>query len=172
MSKPEGKPGILERADRLGRQAENTILAILLAAMLLIGGTQIVQRNFFDGGLAWADEALRILVLWLALLGAVAASRDDRHISIDLLSKLLPPRLYRGVAAVVDLFCTGVCLILAWNAWLFVAESREFGDQLLGGLPAWIFQLILPIAFLLIGYRYLLLSLRRLARVLFGWRRP
>ncbi len=45
-------------------------------------------------------------------------------------------------------------------------ESREFEDQLLGGLPAWWFQSILPVSFLLIGYRYAIWFLRALRNVL------
>ena len=51
-------------------------------------------------------------------------------------------------------------------ALIFVGESREYGDKLLGELPAWVFQSILPVAFLLIGYRYALWCLKRL-RALF-----
>jgi TRAP-type C4-dicarboxylate transport system permease small subunit len=44
--------------------------------------------------------------------------------------------------------------------------SREFGDQLLGGVPAWMLQLVLPIGFALIAYRYALFTLKELRRVL------
>jgi len=46
-----------------------------------------------------------------------------------------------------------------------VLESREYGDRLLGDLPAWIFQSILPVAFFLIGYRYLVFTFERLAEL-------
>jgi len=35
-----------------------------------------------------------------------------------------------------------------------VQTSREFEDVLMGGIPAWIPQLILPLGFGLICYRY------------------
>ena len=163
MSPEGGKPGWLDWADRIGRSAENLMLVVLLSSMLLLGITQIVQRNMLGSGLAWADEALRIMVLWLALIGAVAASRDDRHISIDVMSRILSPRWRAGVAALANAFTAGVCLTLAWYAAAFVAESREFEDLLLGDLPAWWFQTVLPIAFFLIGYRYTVWCVRRIA---------
>jgi len=168
VNREPGKPGLLDLAERIGRTVENAFLLILLTAMLALGASQIVLRNFLSGGLAWGDEALRIMVLWLALIGAVAASRDDRHISIDVASRVLPPRARGLVAAVVNLFTAGVCAVLAWYAWEFVADSREFEDQLLGGLPAWWFQLVMPVAFLLIAYRYLLWCARRLRQVFLG----
>ena len=95
-------------------------------------------------------------MLWLALVGAVAASRGDRHIAIDLLSRFLRPAWIRFMTACTSLFAAAVCAILSYQSWVFVAASREFEDQLLGGLPAWPFQIVLPAAFALMTVRYLL----------------
>jgi TRAP-type C4-dicarboxylate transport system permease small subunit len=143
------------RAERLGRWLENALLAIVLFLMIGLAAAQVVMRGVLGSGLAWADEALRLLVLWAAMLGAIAASRDNVHLRIDLLSRFLPAAWRRVTAALVDLFAAAISAVLAWQSWRFVAESREFGDQVLGSLPAWAFQLILPTAFLLITYRYL-----------------
>ncbi len=143
------------RAERLGRWVENALLAIVLFLMIGIAASQVAMRGLLGSGLSWADEALRLLVLWAAMLGAIAASRDNVHLRIDLLSRFLPAPARRVTAALVDLFAAGVSAVLAWQSWRFVAESREFGDQVLGSLPAWTFQLILPTAFILITYRYL-----------------
>lgn len=147
-----GGPG---RAERLGRWIENALLGVVLFLMIGLAASQVFLRSALGGGLAWADEALRLLVLWAAMLGAIAASRDNVHLRIDLLSRFLPESWRRLTATLVDLFAAGVSAVLAWHSWRFVAESREFGDQVLGTLPAWTFQLILPTAFVLISYRYL-----------------
>lgn len=158
--------GLLARADKLGRLAENAALVVTLSAMILLGSTQIILRNFFDSGFGWADEALRLMVLWVAMFGAVAASREQRHISIDVLSRILPGRAKSWVEILVDGFTAAVALILAWYSWVFVAESREYQDILLNDLPAWWFQSVLPIAFLLIAYHYVIAFLRQLRSVL------
>ncbi|MGI9330201.1 MAG: TRAP transporter small permease [Gammaproteobacteria bacterium] len=167
MSAQPGSLSWPEKAERIGRAAENLSLALLLAAMLFVAGAQILLRNLGEGGFPWADEALRIMVLWLAMLGGLAASREDRHISIDALARILPPAAQNAVGALIAALTAVICLLIAWHAALFVGDSREFGDKLLGELPAWWFQVILPFAFGLMGYRYLVLSLRRL-RTLFA----
>ena len=58
--------------------------------------------------------------------------------------------------------------MLTWYAWEFVADSLEYEDQLLGGLPAWWFQLVMPVAFFLIAYRYLLWCGKRLREFFTG----
>jgi TRAP-type C4-dicarboxylate transport system permease small subunit len=123
--------------------------------MIVLASGQIVLRNVFSIGIAWADGLIRLGILWLALLGAVAASRDRKHISIDVVTRLLPPPLQLVAAVVRDLFTATVCGLLAWYSWVFVSDSREFGDVLLDNWPAWWFQIVMPVGFALIAYRYL-----------------
>jgi len=146
----------LERLEALGRTLEDALLVAGLGALILIGAGQILLRNVFSIGVVWADGATRLIVLWLALLGAMAASRDNRHIAINVLDRFLTYRLQRAVAVVRNSFTAAVCAALAWYAWVFVRDSREFGDTLLGDWPAWWFQIVMPVAFALIAYRYLL----------------
>lgn len=146
----------LDRADRIGRRIENALLAIGLGALMLLAAAQILLRNVFSTGIVWGDPLLRILVLWLALLGAIAASRDSKHIAIEIADRILPPALRRVVAVARSAIAAAICAVVAWYSSSFVWESREYGDTLLGDLPAWWFQIVLPVAFALMAYRYLL----------------
>lgn len=148
--------GILERAERIGRGLENLLLAIILFSMIGLAAWQVVLRNVVGSGIGWADEALRLMVLWAAIVGAVAASRDNVHLRIDLLSRFLSRTGRMATAVFVDLFTVVVAGVLAWYSLEFVAESREFGDQIFGELPVWPFQAVLPAGFVLIAYRYLI----------------
>ncbi len=162
MNTSEEQTSLLDKADKFGRFVENTSLVLVLSAMIFLAAAQIVMRNVFDVGLSWGDEALRLMVLWVTMLGAVAATRERRHIVIDILSRLLPRGLRVWASFVVDCFAAGVTGALAWFAAEFVAESKEYGDLLLNDLPAWPFQIILPVGFAIIAYRYGIWSLRHL----------
>ena len=129
--------------------------------MIVFASAQIVLRNVFSIGVTWGDGLIRLTVLWLALLGALAASRDARHITVGALVRWLPPGAQRGARAAASLFGAIVSGVLAWYSLLFVRDSRAFGDTLLNDVPAWPLQAIMPIAFGLIAYRYLLQTLRR-----------
>ena len=145
-----------QRLDRIGAGAENLLLILSLGAMILLAVAQIVARNAGIGGMTFSDELLRLLVLWIAMIGAVAASRDDHHVRIDILSRFLPRRLRLSMRVLVDLFTCAVCAIVAWYSWSFVASTREYEDLAFGTLPLWWFQSVLPIGFGLISYRYAL----------------
>lgn len=163
---------LLKGLEQVGRLLEDALLVMLLSGLIGLAATQIVLRNLFDTGFVWADELLRLLVLWVALFGAIAASRDDRHIRIDILSRFLGERAKLAAAVVIDLFTAAISTIVAWFALKFLMDSYEFQDTLLGDLPAWPFQLVLPVAFGLIAYRYFVFSLQHLARLLGGVRKP
>ncbi len=67
----------MQRVLRIIHGFEDGLLALMVAAMIFLAGSQILLRNLFDTGFAWADPVLRLLVLWVGLLGALAASRTD-----------------------------------------------------------------------------------------------
>lgn len=157
----DASPGVLKTLDKWGRRTEDAVLALLLLGMMVLATLQIVLRNVFDSGLIWADELLRLTVLWVALVGAIAASRADKQISINVLSRFLPERLRLAVSVVVDLFTAFVCGLLAWHSGRFVHAAWEFEDTLLGGLPAWWFEIILPVGFGLMAWRYLVFTVSK-----------
>jgi TRAP-type C4-dicarboxylate transport system permease small subunit len=160
------KPGaILGRLERTGKFLEDALLVAILAAMILLAATQILLRNVFDIGFIWTDELLRLLVLWIAVAGALAASRSDRHISIAVLDRFLPDVAQKATKLALDLFTAAVCALIAWHSLAFVLTTREFGDTMLGGFPAWILQAIMPAGFALMAWRYTLFALRALTGV-------
>lgn len=140
--------------ERIGRKAEDAALVVLLGSMVLLAVLQIVLRQFFGTGIVWADELIKIIVLWLAMVGSIAAARDNRHIRIDVLSHVLPKRLIAVTRVIVELFAAGVCVVIAWQAWRYLKIEVEWQETVLVGQPAWAAHMIVPLAFLLIGYRF------------------
>ena len=89
------------------------------------------------------------------MVGSIAAARDNRHIRIDVLSHVLPDKLVALTRVVVDLFAAGVCVTIAWQAWRYLQLEIEWQETVLIDTPAWVAHAIVPAAFLLIGYRFL-----------------
>ena len=97
---------LLERLDRIGSTIETVMLVSMLTAMMIVAVGQIVMREAFGTGFGWADELIRLMVLWLALVGSIAACRENRHIRIDALSHVLPDFAVNVLRVVVDLFAS------------------------------------------------------------------
>jgi TRAP-type C4-dicarboxylate transport system permease small subunit len=149
------------RVDRAARSFETWLIVAILSGLILLGAAQIVLRNFFSIGFAWGDGLARLAVLWLGLLGALAASRDGRHITMGALARWFPGKLRTAAGVCADLFAAAVSAALAWYSWGFVSLSLEFGDTLLGDVPAWWLQTIMPVAFALMAMQFLVQAVKR-----------
>lgn len=140
----------------------------VLAGMVIVAFLQIIFREVFDTGVFWANELIRLMVLWLAMVGAVAACRDNRHIRIDLISHLLPEKIVTMVRIVVDLFAAVVCGIIAWLVWEFVQLEVELEFTVLGDLPVFPAHIIVPLAFALLSYRFVVLVIKQTLELVAG----
>lgn len=145
---------------RLLHLLEDTLLVSSFAVMLLLGSMQILLRNLDLGlGFVWIEPLLRSLVLWLALLGAMVASRDNRHIRIDLLSRYLEGRTARRAWILVNLVSACVTGFMAVAGMALVGFEYEDQTTLSSGLPVWVVQLIIPFSFTVISLRFLRLAI-------------
>jgi TRAP-type C4-dicarboxylate transport system permease small subunit len=135
---------------------EDGVLAFILLSMILIASSQIFLRNLFESGLVWADPLLRMMVLWLGLLGALAATRENRHIRIDLLKRFLSLKVRVFVRIFNNLFSALVVSVLAYHSMRFVMMEYDAGSVVFLNIPAWIPQLILPFGFAFMSVRFLI----------------
>lgn len=144
---------------RMLLKTETAILVTLLLSMIVISVVQIVMRNFFTSGLIWADSFVRIAVLWLALIGAMVASRQGRHITIEVLLHLFSKRMQRAVKRLTDTFTACVCFVVAYYSFEFVKIEYEDAGLAFAFVPNWLCESIIPFAFFIIGLRYIISAL-------------
>ena len=137
---------------------EDALLVILLSAMILLAGTQILLRNLLDTGFVWIDPLLRVLVLWLGLLGATVATRHNKHIKIDVLTRFFSRNRLRLIQAIVGQISAWTCLVVAVYGFQWVRYDYADGLVAFAGIPAWMLEAVIPFSFALIGLRYLYLS--------------
>lgn len=152
--KPHTVPPAVARLLQWVTRLENILLVVLLAAMVLLAAAQIVLRNSMNMNIAGSDQLLRLLVLWVAFMGAVAASREGKHIHVDAVVRWLPGRAHALARAVTDLFTLGVCAVLAYESARYLMNSYAAEEIAFAGVPVWIAASVLPLAFGLIGLRY------------------
>ena len=141
-------------------QFEDAVLASLALLLVGLAGLQIAARwhliaQFLpDGGIPWADSVLKSTVLWLAMLGALTAARDDKHLGMDALVHVLSPNAKRIVRAVAFVFAAAVSGYVAFYGYEFVLLERESPSDSNSVIPGWIVAAIFPIAFLGMALRF------------------
>jgi TRAP-type C4-dicarboxylate transport system permease small subunit len=155
-----------KRLDEIIDRTEQTVLVISLSLMILIAFFQIVLRNLFETGLTWGDPLVRNLVLWVGFIGAALATKEGKHINIDVLSRWIPPRGKIFVEALTDLFSSFICALLTFAALKFIRNEVQMGNIAFPGIPSWIPEIILPITFGLMALRFCFRSLANFSMTL------
>ncbi len=145
----------LRKAESVLLGLENALLALILTSLVVISFLQVFLRQFFWGGFLWGDTLGRHLVLWVGFLGAAIAAAEEKHFAFEALAARLPARLKIAAALLTRLVAVAVALLLAKASWAFLLDEKTAGVALfhVGRLaaPRWIFAVILPLGFFLVG---------------------
>jgi TRAP-type C4-dicarboxylate transport system permease small subunit len=157
MNKPSRK-SFFERLQTIIYRVEDSLLIGLLLLMIVMSVLQIILRNFFGGGIVWSEVLVRVLVLWVGLIGAMVASREGNHINIDIMTRYLSGRVKFVAKFVIELFTGLICLVVAYYSLQFVQSEFVYGGESFAKVPIWLCESIIPFAFVVISLRYFLLS--------------
>lgn len=147
---------------------EMWFLVTLVLFMIFLSFLQVLLRNFFEGGFNWADLALRNIVLWVGFMGASLATRENRHITVDALTKFFPHTWKVASDILVSLFSIFVGGIFIWASMQFVLTEFESKSIAFLGIPFWVVELVIPIGFLMITLRFILKIIEDVVSLLRG----
>lgn len=137
-------------------KTENGLSAAALLLMALLPVTELCLRTFFNTGIPGTSGYVQHLTLWVAFLGAMIASRQNRHINLSTGLMIVPKRLEAQAKAVAGLFSTAVTTALCWASVQFIETETESSVMLGGWLPVWATELVLPLSFAVMAARFIL----------------
>ncbi len=144
--------------------------ALLLLAMVVVVTVDIALRNLTGRSIDWANEVSEYALYFMTLLAAPWLLRYGRHVRLDLLLVMVPPRVAWRIEMIADLLGFAVCMVLVWYGSAMALESWRLGSITIKNLvfPEWWLLAPLPLCFLLLAIEFLF----RLHRLLHGDRRP
>jgi TRAP-type transport system small permease protein len=123
-----GEFEIHDEAIDLGRHRAEDWLA--LALFWLLGLTvfyQFFTRYALNDSAAWTEEIARYFLVAMVFVGAAMCVRKNNHIQVDFFYRVLPPRLMRVMATLVDavrIAFFGTCVVLTWQLMQRIGGSR------------------------------------------------
>lgn len=129
-------------------RVEDGLLATLGLGLLAMAAAQLLFR-VLGGGPQWLDPLMRSTTFWLALAGALVATREGRQLHIDALSARLSGWLGQAARVLVSLFTASVCALLAHASYTLAVLEREGGSEAFAGIPSWYLLAALPVVFAL-----------------------
>jgi TRAP-type C4-dicarboxylate transport system permease small subunit len=112
--------------------------ALPLSALVVVTIAAVFMRYVVGAPLQWTEEVSGILMIWIVMIGGIAAERDDQQLSIPLLPDALPRRAGLVINIVVSAFSIVVLLYMAWLAWDLASRAQYKLTQILGVSWFWI----------------------------------
>ncbi len=176
---------------RVLHTTESTVIGLAVLLMGVIPVVELVGRQLFGSGIPGANDYLQHLTLWVGFLGAMFATRTDKHLRIGSITDGFAPKIRHGLSLFAALVASGVCAALCWaSLHLVSAEApalpeawREHCPALLlqcadylclfdpGStdkvgllIPAWVAMAIMPIGFAVMAVRFVLRADKRWSR--------
>ena len=150
-----------------GRLLDGLMLlaCLLLLAMTLIIGADVIGRNAGRGGIPWSGEVSEDILYLITLLAAPWLLRQGQHIRVDILLRAVPPRLGWLLEWAGDLLGLACSAYFVWYGWTVLAASYRAGAISIKTLvtPEWWMLAPLPAAFLLLALEFVF-RMHRLAR--------
>jgi len=159
MSTPTSEPDLAQVTESSlaawVRRIEEALFAVILLGMIVAGLIPIFSRRFLPVGLTWPEPLMKQMVLWVALLGAGAATQERSHIAVDAVTHFLPQRARSVVRGLTHLGSAILCGAFACFSIAFVKDMAEFEGAKIAflGVREWWLALILPIGFALLALR-------------------
>jgi TRAP-type C4-dicarboxylate transport system permease small subunit len=140
------------------RNLEEIIVGTLVGAMSIIAVTNVIARYVFNSPIPWAEEFAGTCFIWLVFFGALLCTKQRRHLVVDVLLIVLPPRLQSLLRVVVDVFVLGLMAILLYYGSVLMLATTQRTMSL--GIPKYYIYSVVPITAAL-GFLYSLRDLRR-----------
>jgi TRAP-type transport system small permease protein len=156
---------------RFGTLIEGLALlaSVALLAMVAIICADVLTRNVavpgLPRGIAWSNEISELLLYLITLLAAPWLLREGRHIRVDIVLRVLPPKVAYACEWIADVLGIACCAWMVWYGTTATARSLVAGSLSIKTLvmPEWWFLAPLPICFALLAIEFVF-RMRRLAR--------
>lgn len=145
-------------SDAFGRLFEvmASLGSAILLAMVAVVAADILLRDVFGSGVAWADEVSEYALYVITVLTAPWLLRRAQHVRIDIVLTLVPPLIAWLMEALGDLLGFAVCLVLVRYGQSMAYDSWITGSTTIKNLifPEWWLLSLLPVCFLLLAIEF------------------
>ena len=154
-----------DRLDVKISRVEQVFVTILLAMMILLPFFQSVLRSLVNTGISLGDSLVRSLVVWVGFIGAAIATKEDKHINIDVVSRWLTGPQSNYIRLVSHFLSVVICGLLTLAAIKFLRVEAQMGSSAFFKLPVWVPEIIIPVTFGLMTLRFAVRCLKEFARI-------
>ena len=100
------------------------IVGSIFAVLVLLTIIQVFMRYVLNAPLMWADEFMRLMLIWGTLLGCGLAISAQKHIAIDFIVEKLPGRSRTAVQLLVWFLIIAFAVFYIYKGSMIAYDSR------------------------------------------------
>ncbi|MEO5695177.1 MAG: TRAP transporter small permease [Usitatibacter sp.] len=126
--KTSGPGAVLHRLTRARHvlfQGLEFVVFVLVIAILTLVATQVFTRYVLHVPVNWLEEAARMALVWLVMIGAAVAAERKEHYLIDIILRMLPARLALVTLTLTNILGIGFLLLLAVTGYAYVRSGMS-----------------------------------------------
>lgn len=129
-------------------KAYSLIIGTGILVAIIINIANVIGRYVFDSSIAWAEETLSFILIWVVFVGAAKVALNDGHLRVELFSEYLKGPLKAIYNfAIWGSICT-LSIYMANESFKAVSLMYNFGQTSnVAGIPMYI-----PHAALFLGF--------------------
>jgi TRAP-type transport system small permease protein len=107
----------MKKINALFFKLAEVVLVVMLSTMVVMVFGNVVLRYGFNAGIISSEELSRFLFIWITFLGAVIAMRENAHLGLDSIVRMLPLIGKKACFAVSNLLMLGCCILMFYGTW-------------------------------------------------------
>ncbi|HHW43127.1 TRAP transporter small permease subunit [Desulfofundulus thermobenzoicus] len=146
----------MDRFKRAYRAFEDYFAGGLLFTGLTLVFVNVCLRYIWGRPQSVLDEFSVYFVVWGTLCGIAVALRDDHHIKVDMVFRLLPLGIRRSVSILAHCIGLSFALFYTYYGYQLVDKYIKIGQLSMNSqFPLWIVNLVMPISGVMFTVRFL-----------------
>jgi TRAP-type C4-dicarboxylate transport system permease small subunit len=110
-------PSSMNKLNGLFFRLAELLLVIMLSIMVIMVFGNVVLRYGFNSGIISSEELSRFLFIWITFLGAIIAMRENAHLGLDTLVRVLPLVGKKACFAVSNVLMLICCMLMFYGTY-------------------------------------------------------
>jgi len=125
---------------------ELVFCSIAMSVMVFLTAGNVIARKFFNSSWSFTEELTCALFILITMLGAAMVSRANSHISLDVVTNLLPKWTHKPLVVFTTLIISAFCVVLVYfGIQMVLSEVRSGQTTPALHIKEWIYGLTIPV---------------------------
>ncbi|ASV83249.1 tripartite ATP-independent periplasmic transporter, DctQ family [Ochrobactrum quorumnocens] len=126
------------------------LAAAPLLILLALFNVAVVMRYWLHQPLQWTEEISGLLMIWIIMLGSVAAERDNQHLAIPMLVEILPEKIREVINSIISIL-SGLFLLYVSYAGYKLSVAAQFKVTDVLRISYYWIDIAVPVGFVIIA---------------------